>query len=590
MMEALFFYFGKVILCSGVTFLYYRLFLKDRTFHHYNRFYLLAAVLISMLLPLLKVSYFTLEVNSNMYLLINSLQNLSSPNNSNDDFNYSQICAFLIGLVTFFFLTKLTVGLVKIHLLKKKYNKENFEGISFYQTDLVEAPFSYFKNLFWKNSIAIQSDLGRQILKHEMVHIEQRHSWDKIFIEITTALFWFNPFIYLIKKEINLIHEYLADKKAVKNSDTKAFAQMLLASHFSGKEFPATSPFLSSNLKKRLTMLKKSKTKYSYARRILALPLLFTLAFMYLVNAKNKEIRTTNQEITDYVSTLKKDTIPPPPPPPAPVNEEPPGLRELEKQLQIKEKELKPMNEAITKKSEEAQKLSAEMQFKSKELEKLAKNNDFNSPKFKKLEKEMNALGNKMNLIFESEDFKNSMKNLDFNHAEMDKLHSKIDQYYNSDEFKLKIKDAEARAKEAEKLVNSPAFKKKIAAAEKQALQAEKKINSPEFKKRIEEAEKRANEAADKAVNSVEFKKRIQEAEETAKLAAENGNSKIIILNSNGKNANSDADNIKIFIDGKPVTKLEMENLSPDRIEKMEVNKKGYNGTKSGEIHITTKK
>ncbi|WHF52226.1 M56 family metallopeptidase [Chryseobacterium gotjawalense] len=589
-MEALFFYFGKVILCSGVTFLYYRLFLKDRTFHHYNRFYLLAAVLISLLLPLLKVSYFTLEVNSNMYLLINRLQNLSSPDNSNDDFNYFQICAFLTGLVTFFFLTKLTVGLAKIHLFKKKYTKENFEGISFYQTDLVEAPFSYFKNLFWKNSIAIHSDLGRQILKHEMVHIEQRHSWDKIFIEIITALFWFNPFIYLIKKEINLIHEYLADKKAVTNSDTKAFAQMLLASHFSGKEFQATSPFLSSNLKKRLTMLKKSKTKFSYARRILALPLLFTLAFMYLVNAKNKEIAATNQEITDYVSTLKKDTIPPPPPPPAPVNEEPPGLQEIEKQLQIKEKELKPMNEAITKKSEEAQKLSAEMQLKNKELEKLVKNNDFNSPKFKKLEKEMNALGDKMNLIFESEDFKNSMKNLDFNQAEMDKLYSKINQYYNSDEFKLKIKDAEARAKEAEKMVNSPAFKRKIKAAEKQALQAEKKINSPEFKKRIEEAEKRANEAADKVVNSVELKKRIQEAEETAKLAAENGNSKIIILNSNGKKGNSDADNIQIFIDGKTVTKAEMENLSPDRIEKMEVNKKGYNGTKSGEIHITTKK
>jgi beta-lactamase regulating signal transducer with metallopeptidase domain len=308
-MEALFFYFGKVILISGITFLYYRLFLKDKTFHHYNRFYLLAAVVISLLLPLLKVSYFTLEVNSNMYLLINRLQNLSSSNNSNDDFNYFKIGAFLTGLVALFFLTKLIVGLVKIQVLKKKFNKENFEGISFYQTDLAEAPFSYFKNLFWKNSIAIQSDLGRQILKHEMVHIEQKHSWDKIFLEIMTSFFWFNPFFYLIKKEINLIHEYLADKKALKNSDTKAFAQMLLASHFSGKQFPATSPFLSSNLKKRLTMLKKSKTKFSYARRILALPLLFTLTFMYLVNAKNKEIIETNLEIAQQISEIKKDPI-----------------------------------------------------------------------------------------------------------------------------------------------------------------------------------------------------------------------------------------------------------------------------------------
>ncbi|MBL7881545.1 MAG: hypothetical protein JNN23_17060, partial [Chryseobacterium gambrini] len=54
-METVLLYFGKVILCSGVTFLYYQLSLKDKTFHHYNRFYLLSAMLISLLLPLIKV-------------------------------------------------------------------------------------------------------------------------------------------------------------------------------------------------------------------------------------------------------------------------------------------------------------------------------------------------------------------------------------------------------------------------------------------------------------------------------------------------------------------------------------------------------
>jgi beta-lactamase regulating signal transducer with metallopeptidase domain len=105
----------------------------------------------------------------------------------------------------------------------------------------------------------LNSEIGKQILKHEMVHIEQKHTFDKIILEIITSVFWFNPFYHLIKKEINLIHEYLADKKAVRQSDTKAFAQMLLASHFSGTELPATSPVLSSNLKKRLTMLQNHR-------------------------------------------------------------------------------------------------------------------------------------------------------------------------------------------------------------------------------------------------------------------------------------------------------------------------------------------
>ncbi|WP_050020758.1 hypothetical protein [Chryseobacterium sp. P1-3] len=74
-METLLLYFGKVIVCSGVTFLYYQLSLKDKTFHHYNRFYLLSAMLISLLLPLIEVDYFTIEVNNDMYMLLDKIQN-----------------------------------------------------------------------------------------------------------------------------------------------------------------------------------------------------------------------------------------------------------------------------------------------------------------------------------------------------------------------------------------------------------------------------------------------------------------------------------------------------------------------------------
>ena len=226
-MEALFLYFGKVIVCSGVTFLYYQLSLKDKTFHHYNRFYLLSAMLISLLLPLIKVEDFTIEVNNEMYMLLDKIQNFNTEKNLNNGNLYFNIIISALGLVSFYLLGKLIFGIFKIQQFKKQFQKESFDGINFYRTNLDEAPFSYFKNLFWKNTILLNSEVGKQILKHEMVHIEQKHSFDKIFIEVITSIFWFNPFFYLIKKEINLIHEYLADKKAVKHSDTKAFAQML---------------------------------------------------------------------------------------------------------------------------------------------------------------------------------------------------------------------------------------------------------------------------------------------------------------------------------------------------------------------------
>ena len=606
-METLFIYFTKVIFTSGVMFLYYRLFLKDKTFHHYNRFYLLSVLLVSLLLPLLKVSYFTLEVNNDIYLLINKLQNFNSTKTLNNDFIYFKLAALTFGLVSVFFLIKLFYGLIKIQQFKKKFSKENFEGISFYQTNLQEAPFSFFRNLFWKDSIHLQSDLGRQILKHEMVHIEQKHSWDKIFTEIAASLFWFNPFFYLIKKEINLIHEYLADKKATKNSDTKAFAQMLLASHFSGKQFPATSPFLSSNLKKRLTMLKKSKTKFSYARRIFALPLLFILGFIYLVNAKNKEIKETNSEIEKMVSDLKieqlnsilkQDTISPKKEDQIIILDSTKGnigygkdgtalfksnpelfkgsdlkdlsFEEVQKLIGEKQKVIEPLRSKLDKDHQTARKFSDEMRIKGEILRKLSEKKDWDNPDFSKLEKQMDELGLKMDAVFNSEDFKKNMKALDMNFSDLNKLHEQLDKFYNSEDFKnsishaeLQAKNAEIAAKEVEKMVNSKEFKKQIADAEKAAKNAEKLVNSKKFKQQIKDAEKAAEQAAQNAKKS-----------------------NVIILNSSGKGD----ENVKIYIDGKEVSKEEMEKFPSDKIESVHVFKKGYLGKQIGEIQITTKK
>ncbi len=587
-------YFGKVILSSAVLFLYYRLFLKDKTFHHYNRFYLLSTLVLSIFLPLLKIKYFTLEVNQNFYLLLSKLPQINSSKNSSNDHLYIQIITVVFGVVSVFYLEKLIFGVLKIERLKNTFKKENLNGISFYQTNLEEAPFSFFKNLFWKNSIAVESELGQQILKHEMVHIEQKHSWDKIIIEITTSILWFNPFFYLIKKEINLIHEYLADHKALKNSDTKAFAQMLLASHFSGKQLPATSPFLSSNLKKRLTMLKKSKTKFSYARRILALPLLFILAFMYLVNAKNKEIKKTNLEVENIISTIKRDTISPNTKTEKTISKD--DLATIQKNIKEKEKALEPLQNEIQAKNEEVKKISNEMKLKSEALKKLSQNKDFDSPKFKELEKQMNDLGAKMDAIFNGEDFQNKMKALDQNYAEMDKMYAKIDGYYNSEDFKSTIRNAEKQAAEAEKLVNSPQFKKQIAKAEKEGKKAEKLVNSPKFKKMIADAEKQAAEA-EKLVNSAEFKQRIKDAETAAKDAeVAMRDSEIAVKDSkismqDSKNSSLKmTDNPNIFIDGKPATNEEMQKLDPAKIESMNVFKKGFEGKKNGEIHVKLKK
>ncbi|MDD1523867.1 peptidase M56 [Riemerella anatipestifer] len=309
-MESLMTYIIKSLVCSGFLYTYYFIFLKDKTFHRYNRFYLMFTLFVSILLPLLKVEYFTIEVNPKVFMLMSEFKSYASKYERESYAVLFHFLGIIVALVSVMFLFRLLLGMWRLSKLKNKYEKINFQGINFYKTDLEEAPFSYFKNLFWKNSIAIDTDLGRQILKHEMVHIAQGHSWDKFIVSLFQSIFWFNPIFYLIKKELSLIHEYLADSQSIKKGDTQSFAKMILEHHFSGKVFPATNPFLSSNLKKRIIMLKKSKTKFAYIRKVLALPLVFSVVFIYAVNTKNKEIVALNKVIEHKVNDLENHNNP----------------------------------------------------------------------------------------------------------------------------------------------------------------------------------------------------------------------------------------------------------------------------------------
>lgn len=578
----LFLYFGKVILASGVMFLYYQLFLKDKTFHHYNRFYLLGAIVVSLLLPLLKVSYFTVEVNDGIYLLINSLQ--ANPiKTDHHDFTYFRIFSVGFGLVSVLFLGRFLFGITKIAGFRKQFPREEFEGINFYRTNLSQAPFSYFRHLFWKDSIVISSDLGRQILKHEMVHIEQKHTADKLFVEIVRALFWFNPFFYLIKKEIHLIHEYLADKKAVKHSDTKAFAQMLLASHFSGKVLPATSPFLSSNLKKRLKMLQKPKTQYSYLRRISALPLLFAVGFSFLVNAKNREIKATNLQIEKAVQSIRKDTV-------------------KAVIVPITEAEVKPINgtkvkEEKIKSNDKIAELGGRIQEKSAELKSLSPN----SKEFSEKIDEINNLSGKISEMATSEAGKEkiwimSHGNTHFKTDGPAKLGEKMYIEFISPEMTKQLKELEKLKVDVafgedgtDVFRRNPELFGESEAARAKWEEARGKVLAQNAKKLEKLAKERAALAkkqealAKKYADILPEKSRFYTNINRIKMPKNGPN---LYMKTNDFKNNTMPKVTRYYLDDKEITQQEMQALKPESIGSIHINKT----TEEGEIRIKTKK
>src|SRR5699024_3513154 len=117
------------------------------------------------------------------------------------------------------------------------------------------------------------------ILKHEKVHVEQRHSTDLVLFELLRIVFWWNPSLYFFQKRLQAVHEYIADAEVVQTITRKEYYQNLLSQVFKTNDFSFTNTFYKQSLiKNRIIMLQKIKSpKKSKLKYLLVLPL---MAFM----------------------------------------------------------------------------------------------------------------------------------------------------------------------------------------------------------------------------------------------------------------------------------------------------------------------
>ena len=306
-------YLLKVIICSGILFGYYWLFLRNKIFHRYNRFYLVSAILLSLLLPLAKIDFW--QPDRPQSQVIKVLQAVSAGdeymNNvvlaaNTNNWNMQELYSFIYGLISVFFLLVLLRTLLIIRSLLKKYTVQMVEQVSFVNTDDNSTPFSFLKYIFWNSGIDLDSTTGRQIFKHELAHIREKHTYDKLLVNILLVFCWCNPFFWLYRKELNMIHEFIADQRAVEDSDTTAFATMILQAAYPKHRFELTNNFFYSPIKRRLLMLKKNNDpRVNYFARIMALPLLAVVFAAFAFKPKK-----TDDKQYDFPSYVITDTVP----------------------------------------------------------------------------------------------------------------------------------------------------------------------------------------------------------------------------------------------------------------------------------------
>ena len=291
-------YLLKVIICSGILYGYYWIFLRNKAFHHYNRFYLLSATSLSLLIPLLKINWWQ-QNDTPANDVVKVLQVVASGNEYIDNavvqtrtqgWRIEQLYPVLYMLVSLFLLIMFIRTLYFIYSLLKKYRAEKIENILLVNTTHKSTPFCFLNYIFWNASIDIATPQGKQIFKHELAHIRERHTYDKLFLNSLLILYWCNPFLWLIRKELNMIHEFVADKKAVENGGTAVFAAMILKATYPKHHFNLTNNFYFSPIKRRLLMLTKNKSsRANYAVRILVLPLALVIFTAFSLKYQKKQ-------------------------------------------------------------------------------------------------------------------------------------------------------------------------------------------------------------------------------------------------------------------------------------------------------------
>jgi TonB-dependent SusC/RagA subfamily outer membrane receptor len=305
-MNNLLYYGLQVTAASGILYGYYHFFLRNKKFHQYNRFYLLAAILISIIVPFLDIPVYFTHEKKDSSVLWQVLGNITSGDavlvtESGHSNALSVVLMIYYGyiLLTVIALARVLMSLNKIRKLKNTNPGEKIDDILFIPTTEQGTPFSFFNLLFWNKEIELDSSKGEQVFRHELFHIRQYHSMDVIFTELVTTICWINPFFHIIKKEIKAIHEFLADQYAVTPTREWEYAELLLMQTLQTRQ-SLVNPFFHNQIKRRIAMITLSQQpKHRYFRKIMVLPLLALILTLFAFSYKNRpETKIAEQPLT----------------------------------------------------------------------------------------------------------------------------------------------------------------------------------------------------------------------------------------------------------------------------------------------------
>ncbi|MEQ3139970.1 M56 family metallopeptidase [Bacteroides ovatus] len=322
-MGVFFIYILKSSVCLVLFYLFFRLLLSKETFHRFNRMALLGVLFFSLLIPCIEVTTrHQVEVQQavlsiEQLLLMAELE--ATPANvgavqETPTISWVQIVllVYLAGIL--FLVCRNIYSLICLFRLVHSGKHEKLEkGVTLVVHNQEIAPFSWMKYI-----VISRKDLeenGREILIHEMAHIHHRHSVDLLVADICIFFQWFNPGAWLLKQELQNVHEYEADETVINEGvNAKEYQLLLIKKAVGTRLYSMANSFNHSKLKKRITMMLKEKSnpwarlKYLY---VLPLAAIAVTAFARPeISEKVEEISAVKvNDLAEIVETKSEENV-----------------------------------------------------------------------------------------------------------------------------------------------------------------------------------------------------------------------------------------------------------------------------------------
>ncbi|MBP1838824.1 M56 family metallopeptidase [Formosa algae] len=302
-------YFLKASAVITIFYVVYMFWLQKETFFNSNRWFLLAGLMVSAILPLIIIPIYIDRAPITYQFTTTSTVNVSTAQTS---FSWLELGTILYSLGVLFFLIKFIIELFSLKIFISKLNINKQHGYSMAVTTNEISPFSFFKYIVYNPNHFTETELTH-IINHEKIHASQFHSIDILVSKLATVFFWCNPIIWLYKKALIQNLEFLADQSAMQHAPTsKVYQKLLLKTTVPIQQLALTTNFYNSLIKKRILMLNTSKSKtihtFKYAVIIPAL-VLFMMSFntktVYNTIQSESSLQATNE--SELVTIISKD-------------------------------------------------------------------------------------------------------------------------------------------------------------------------------------------------------------------------------------------------------------------------------------------